>query len=288
MISQEEGSLFIISPVSRKKDKKKTKPISLKWTKEEEKKFIFHLKQFHNKEIDFKQLKTCMLPNRNEKQVISHYHKMEYRYSRLIRGKDSKYLKKIGKFFEEEKNGFGLEMTDEISGKNLKIENFLLDALIRIQPVKKQKCQNLNITLDGPSLKLASQVAYINRKLSLLMDKEMSEGTIFSVSTPSCPFDELCRNGDSTITQEECYVPDTPQNFISTMARTNYRDALPSDEPFKDNKFKKTQPFDFVNNEQKFFSEQDFDMDSELSAENFENYFFRRLMPDLTHGFDQI
>jgi hypothetical protein len=292
MISEQEESLFIISPVSRNKKKyeKLEKTFTRKWTKEEEKKFLYYLRQLQNKEITKKELKYCMLPYKSEKQVVSHYHKMKYRYSRLIKQKDSEYLKEMGKFFAKDKKGLGFSMTDEIFGKSMKIENYLLDALIRIQPYKKQKCRNLVISVDGPSLKLATQLAYVNRKLSLLMEDEMKQ-EINSVSTP-CPFEQLCRDADSTLSQEEHFDQDeTPQYLISTMARTNYRDALPSDGPYKDDQHIQTKPFESLNYQHINFSEQDSQMsqmsqmDSEFSREYLQTDYISHILPDFSAKF---
>jgi hypothetical protein len=135
-------------------------------------------------------------------------------------------------------------MTDGIFGKSMKIENYLFDTLNKNQPYKKQKCRNLIISMDGPSLKLDTQLAYLNRKLSLLMEDEMMQEINSTASTP-CPFEQLCRDSDSVLSQEEHLDQDeTPQYLISTMASTNYRDTLTSDGPYKDDQYIENKPFE--------------------------------------------
>ncbi len=249
------------------------------------------MRKFLGNEIDFKELKICMWPQKTEKQVTSHFHKMRYRYTRIIgrKGKDFKFLSEMIKFFEKEKKVEKINFEDSFLKKSLKVDDFLLEALIRAQPIHSQKCQNLTISLDEPTLRLASQVAYINRQLASVMERERDKEWTDSASTPSDPFEELGREGGSVQSEKDVMEMEGRQvnfnNFsMSTMAFTNIRQAFPQDDPDSERKIRLIEPFNIALPKKKIECDMN---ESHLEHETFTRNLFQRDFPPLFSDFSR-
>ena len=141
------------------------------------------MKLYFEKKVTKTELVTSMLPYRSVRQVFSHFHKAYYKYERKFgylrnKSKNLSQLSEMLKVFRSEskrrwKEESKLIFEDELTQKTLTVNSSIFECLVKSQSLKRQDCENLNLTIDDCSLNLACQVKYLELAFTKRVSKDI-------------------------------------------------------------------------------------------------------------------